>query len=266
MSKIHQSPLGKKSSYDSQYDPSLLFSIAREGKRDQLPFRGADLWTGYELSWLNPKGKPCVGILDIAVPCETPMIFESKSLKLYLVSLNQTCFENIEEVQRTIQKDLSRATQGEVTVHIFRPDQFSRFTIQELSGTYLDDLDIVVDCYSIEPKYLRAQGPKVEETLYSHLLKSNCLITNQPDWASVQIRYSGPKIDHEGLLKYLISFRQHNEFHEPCVERIYLDISRYCQPEKLTVFARFLRRGGSDINPFRSNCESVPVNMRTSRQ
>jgi len=272
MAEIGSSPLGKKSRYDSEYDPALLFPIPRKTKRDEiqvpakLPFQGADLWTGYELSWLNQKGKPCVGILELTVPCNTPRIFESKSLKLYLNSLNQTCFENTEGLQTIIRNDLNRATGGEVDVHIFTWEQFNRFKILELPGTCIDGLDIDVDCYTVEPKYLQAKGPRIEETLCSHLLKSNCLVTNQPDWGSVQIRYSGPKINQEGLLKYLVSFRMHNEFHEQCVERIFMDISRNCRPEKLTVYARYTRRGGLDINPFRSNFEAVPENIRTSRQ
>lgn len=273
MSKqLEESPLGKNCSYDSPYDPSLLFSIPRKKHRDEigilkpLPFHGGDIWTAYELSWLNEKGKPEVGIGEFTVSCTTPKIWESKSIKLYLNSFNQTRFENRKKVEETIRKDLSDLVSGDVLVKIYSAKEFQNFSIQEFSGINLDELDIEIDTYQLKPVFLHAKGIHVEETLCSNLLKSNCLVTSQPDWASVQIRYSGPEINREGLLKYLVSFRKHNEFHEPCVERIFIDISRFCHPKQLTVYARFTRRGGLDINPFRSNFEKIPTNIRTSRQ
>ncbi len=267
--------LGKQVDYEFEYNPDLLQGVPRSLSRDTLnlsgsglPFDGIDTWTGYELSWLNLKGKPNVAILECHVPITSKNLIESKSFKLYLNSFNQTKFASAEDVRQVLQADLSACAGEPVEVKLILPEQFSSLQFQEFNGTLLDSLDVEIDQYSPNTQYLTVAKSEagVQETLVSHLLKSNCLITSQPDWASIQIRYEGKAIEHEGLLKYLISFRQHNEFHEQCVERIYNDIMQHCQPDKLTVCARYTRRGGLDINPFRSNYEAPFANHRQARQ
>ena len=267
--------LGKQVDYEFEYNPGLLQGVPRSLSRDTLnlagsglPFDGIDTWTGYELSWLNLKGKPNVAILECHVPITSKNLIESKSFKLYLNSFNQTKFASAEDVQQVLQADLSACAGEPVEVKLILPEQFSSLQFQEFNGTLLDSLDVEIDQYSPNTQYLTVAKSEagVQETLVSHLLKSNCLITSQPDWASIQVRYEGKAIEHEGLLKYLISFRQHNEFHEQCVERIYNDIMQHCQPDKLTVCARYTRRGGLDINPFRSNYEAPYANHRQARQ
>ena len=267
--------LGKQVDYEFEYNPGLLQGVPRSLSRDTLnlsgsglPFDGIDTWTGYELSWLNLKGKPNVAILECHVPITSKNLIESKSFKLYLNSFNQTKFASAEDVRQVLQADLSACAGEPVEVKLILPEQFSSLQFQEFNGTLLDSLDVEIDQYSPNTQYLTVAKNEtgVQETLVSHLLKSNCLITSQPDWASIQIRYEGKAIEHEGLLKYLISFRQHNEFHEQCVERIYNDIMQHCQPDKLTVCARYTRRGGLDINPFRSNYEAPYANHRQARQ
>lgn len=265
-------PLGKSTDYVSQYQPDLLKPVARSLSRkqiqlpeDKLPFTGTDFWTAYELSWLNTKGKPIVSIMTCEVPINSPNLIESKSFKLYLNSFNQTHFDNPEQVVSALQKDLSFCAGVSVRIKLHALDE-TLFTVGKLPGENIDHLDIDNLDYDLNVSSLKIETGDVKETLNSHLLKSNCLITNQPDWASFAIRYEGQKIDHEGLLRYLISFRQHNEFHEQCVERIYSDIMTYCAPKRLTVYARYTRRGGLDINPFRSNYETFWGNIRLSRQ
>ena len=267
--------LGKQVDYEFEYNPDLLQGVPRSLSRDTLnlagsglPFDGIDTWTGYELSWLNLKGKPNVAILECHVPITSKNLIESKSFKLYLNSFNQTKFASAEDVRQVLQADLSACAGEPVEVKLILPEQFSSLQFQEFNGTLLDSLDVEIDQYSPNTQYLTVAKSEagVQETLVSHLLKSNCLITSQPDWASIQVRYEGKAIEHEGLLKYLISFRQHNEFHEQCVERIYNDIMKHCQPDKLTVCARYTRRGGLDINPFRSNYEAPFANHRQARQ
>jgi 7-cyano-7-deazaguanine reductase len=270
------SPLGKPASYKTEYDPSLLFPIARQGKRDELgiqgtlPFFGVDIWNAYELSWLNLRGKPQVAIATITVPADSPNIIESKSFKLYLNSFNQTKLAGPEALIELMRADLSAGFGAPVQIILTTPDTFSNMKMGELEGLLLDRLDIEVDNYTPDTGLLQANHEEVivEETLVSHLLKSNCLVTGQPDWGSVQIRYVGPQINQEGLLKYLIGFRNHNEFHEQCVERIFIDILHHCKPQKLAVYARYTRRGGLDINPWRSNFTTGqrPSNLRNARQ
>lgn len=269
---LSASPLGKKSAYADHYDASLLFAIPRQLKRTEigltgnLPFHGVDIWNAYELSWLNPKGKPCVAAAMITVPADSPNIFESKSAKLYFNSFNQTQFKDASEVQQRIAADLSRVTGSTVKVELILPAQFGHYAFTPLPGKCLDELDIAADTYQTDPALLTTHTKHISETVHSYLLKSNCLITSQPDWGSVIITYTGKQIDHEGLLKYLISFRQHNEFHEQCVERIFTDIMRQCAPEQLTVYGRYTRRGGLDINPFRSTTDAHPHYIREYRQ
>lgn len=265
--------LGKQVEYEFHYNPDLLQGVPRSLSRDtlslnplNLPFSGNDTWTGYELSWLTPKGKPQVAILECRVPITSPNLIESKSFKLYLNSFNQSKFENANAVKDVIQSDLSACDGSEVDVALVLPSQFASLSFKEFEGELLDDLDVEINEYSPNTAFLSQSDKNVEESLVSHLLKSNCLITSQPDWASVIIRYQGKAINREGLLKYLISFRQHNEFHEQCVERIFCDILAHCEVDKLTVCARYTRRGGLDINPFRSNCEAPYPNFRQARQ
>ncbi|MEN3367222.1 MAG: 7-cyano-7-deazaguanine reductase [Burkholderiales bacterium] len=270
------SPLGKPTSYQAKYTPSLLFPIPRQDKRDELgiagtlPFFGVDIWNAYELSWLNMRGKPQVAMATVTVPADSPNIIESKSFKLYLNSFNQTRVAGHDAVLDLLRADLSAGFGAPVQVNLITPDMFPGMRMGELEGLPLDRLDIEVDEYHPDASLLRAntEVPGVQETLVSHLLKSNCLVTGQPDWGSVQIRYVGPQIDQEGLLRYLIGFREHNEFHEQCVERIFMDIMRQCRPQKLSVYARYTRRGGLDINPWRSNFSTGqrPPNLRNARQ
>ena len=277
-----QSQLGRSSAYVDKYDASLLFPIARSIQRmamgiDEraLPFFGADLWTAFELSWLNARGKPQVAVAHFTVPCETPNIIESKSFKLYLNSFNSSVFADIDAVRERLKADIAEAAwrgserSGGIGVKLLSPEQFDREQVHELDGLDLDRLDIECTHYQPAPELLRSDAtlPEITETLVSRLLKSNCLVTGQPDWGSVQIRYSGPPIDQAGLLAYIVSFRNHDEFHEPCAERMFRDILARCKPHKLSVYARYTRRGGLDINPFRtSSPQALPVNVRTARQ
>lgn len=269
--------LGKTTDYSSQYNADLLQGVPRSLNRDNLalsadnlPFYGEDVWYGYELSWLNSKGKPVVAVAEFRFPCASANIVESKSFKLYLNSFNQTKFTSWKSVETTLTKDLSNIAQADAQVTLFAVDECPALAIHVNEAVCIDDLDIEVENFILEPELLTSDidstDETVEEYLVCHLLKSNCLITNQPDWASVYIKYSGKKISHEGLLKYLISFREHNEFHEQCVERIYCDIQRLCHVETLSVFARYTRRGGLDINPFRSSKSAKAPNLRTIRQ
>ncbi|HEY8607177.1 MAG TPA: NADPH-dependent 7-cyano-7-deazaguanine reductase QueF [Noviherbaspirillum sp.] len=270
------SPLGKPTAYQAEYTPSLLFPIGRQQKRDEigvsgtLPFFGMDIWNAYELSWLNMRGKPQVAVASFMVPADSPNIIESKSLKLYLNSFNQTRVASPEALADMLRADLSDGFGSGVNVKLTLPDAFGTLQMGELDGLLLDRLDIEVDAYTPDAGLLQARHDEspVEETLVSHLLKSNCLVTGQPDWGSVQIRYVGAPIDQESLLRYLIGFRNHNEFHEQCVERIFMDILRRCRPQKLAVYARYTRRGGLDINPWRSNFTTGqrPSNARNARQ
>jgi 7-cyano-7-deazaguanine reductase len=272
--------LGKSTQYCSEYTADLLQGVPRSLNRDdlaidqrKLPFVGEDVWYGYELSWLNNKGKPVVAVAEFRFACTSENIVESKSFKLYLNSFNQTRFASIKEVQQVLTKDLSNIAGSPAKVSLFGVDHCPALDISKQPELCLciDNEDISIDNYQYNAQLLTGaqnsdQDEQVEEHLVSHLLKSNCLITNQPDWASVYIHYRGKAIDHAVLLEYLISFRQHNEFHEQCVERIYCDLQEHCQLESLTVFARYTRRGGLDINPFRSSyIEQAPF-ARTLRQ
>ena len=288
MNTPEQSQLGKQSAYVDHYDASLLFAIARADKRREIgidgtpSFFGADLWTAFELSWLNPRGKPQVAIAHITVPCDSINIVESKSFKLYLNSFNNSTFTDAAAVATCMRADLNAAVwqqsgtelgaspvQSSVGVKILLPEMFDREPIHELDGLNLDRLDVECTQYTPSPQLLNAafdEAP-VSEVLTSNLLKSNCLVTGQPDWGSVRINYEGPQIDQGGLLQYIVSFRNHNEFHEQCVERIFMDIWTHCKPIKLSVYARYTRRGGLDINPFRTSYpQAVPQNIRTARQ
>ncbi|GME39637.1 MULTISPECIES: NADPH-dependent 7-cyano-7-deazaguanine reductase QueF [unclassified Pantoea] len=267
--------LGKPTAYHDQYDNSLLQAVPRSLNReplglfpDSLPFTGSDIWTLYELSWLNSKGLPQVAIGEVMLDAQSRNLIESKSFKLYLNSFNQTRFADWGEVRQTLERDLSACAEGDVRVALFRLNEIEGQPIGHFEGSCIDEQDIAIEDYRFNADYLAdATGSEiVDETLVSHLLKSNCLITNQPDWGSVMIRYKGPRIAREALLRYLVSFRQHNEFHEQCVERIFNDVMRFCHPEALTVYARYTRRGGLDINPWRTNVPFSPGFSRLVRQ
>lgn len=268
--------LGKKTDYDQSYNPDRLYPIPRAGKRKEIginpdspPFVGFDCWNHYEVSWLNDKGKPMVATAQIYYDCNSPQIVESKSLKLYFNSFNNSKFNSISDVEKTIQKDLEKAIDSEVSVVVNQLGHSNAPKLHEkFDGECIDDLDIECSEYTVNQSYLATSNEEVEETLYSDLLKSNCLVTNQPDWGSVRIIYKGNKINREGLLRYIVSYRNHNEFHEQCIERIFVDIMKCCKPKELTVYGRYTRRGGLDINPFRSTNKNNfdTLNFRLVRQ
>jgi 7-cyano-7-deazaguanine reductase len=272
---LADAPLGHEVAYPDQYDAGLLFPVGRAENRaalgieQTLPFQGVDLWNAYELSWLDLRGKPNVAIGTFAVPAGTPNIIESKSLKLYLNSLNQTRLPDAAAYAARLRQDLSTAAGGPVSVQLTLPDDFSLARISEPAGVCLDDMDVEISTYTPAPELLKClpDAKVVEETLMSRLLKSNCPVTGQPDWGSVQIHYRGPQIDRAALLAYIVSFRQHAEFHEHCAERMFSDIMAACKPAALSVYARYTRRGGLDINPWRATPgEPPPLDMRTARQ
>ena len=268
------SPLGKSSAYLSQYDASLLFGIARETKwrelgfsANNLPYVGVDIWNCYELSWLLPSGKPVVAMGQFIVPADSPNIIESKSFKLYLNSFNQSVYASFADVQTLLVADLSKVAQAPVQVELKTLQEVVVEGLHEPLGQCIDDLDISISSYDHPSAQLLSCGAeRIEEQLYSHLLKSNCPVTGQPDWGTVQVHYRGLNIDHASLLTYLISFRQHQDFHEQCVERIFLDLQRLLEPEFLSVSARYVRRGGLDINPYRSTEQTAISNLRLARQ
>lgn len=270
----------EKTEYIQQYNPNLLYPIPRQTKREEIGinnnniFFGVDIWNAYEFSWLNMKGKPQVAIVEFIFDANSINIIESKSFKLYLNSFNQTKFEDIVQIKNILLHDLKNASQGMLTVRIIQAADFDKeFRYQPILeldkiGLCLDRLDIEIDEYTPNTNFLYIDSDdKVNEVLYSNLLKSNCLVTGQPDWATIQIAYTGNSINQEGLLKYLIGFRNHQEFHEQCVERIFYDIMHKCKPTKLWVYAQYTRRGGLDINPFRSNTNmQMPKFKRHARQ
>ena len=269
------SPLGKASEYIATYTPSLLFPIPRAAKwaelgvsAQTLPWQGTDFWNCFELSWLLPSGKPVVAIGEFAIPADSPNIIESKSFKLYLNSLNQTAFDSPQALQACLEKDLSAAAGKPVGVRLRSLGEVEQEGVVGLPGQCIDELDVSISNYEQpQPELLRCNPDNVvEQTLHSHLLKSNCPVTGQPDWGSVVVEYRGPELDAASLLTYLISFRQHADFHEQCVERIFLDLKRLLDPQHLTVYARYVRRGGLDINPYRSLGPISPDNRRLVRQ
>ena len=269
------SPLGKSSEYICTYTPSLLFPIPRAAKwaelglsAETLPYKGVDFWNCFELSWLLPSGKPVVAIGEFSIPADSPNIIESKSFKLYLNSLNQTVFADVPSLEAILRTDLSAAAGKPVNVRIRSLADVEAEGVQALPGICIDDLDISVSNYEHpRPELLRCDDSRiVEERVHSHLLKSNCPVTSQPDWGSVAVDYRGSALDHASLLEYLVSFRQHSDFHEQCVERIFLDLQCLLKPEKLTVYARYVRRGGLDINPYRCTEDVAFQNVRLVRQ
>ncbi len=276
----HVNPLGHASVYPTTIDPAVLFPIVRAEARARLgvdatalPFHGADIWNAWELSWLDPRGKPCIAVAELWVPCASPRLVESKSLKLYLNGYAMTRFEDSHAVAVRIAADVSACVGGEVEVRLVEPSDFARLRTIDLAGESLDGQPLMVSDYAAPaPDHLRVHtGPRgrvVEEALTTRLFRSRCPVTGQPDWASIQIRYRGEPIDRAGLLRYLVSYREHPDFHEACVERIFIDVQQRCAPIELMVYARFLRRGGIDINPWRATPRftATPANLRGTRQ
>ena len=269
----HDSSLGKDTRYPDAYDPGLLFAIPRAPARAELglggalPFVGVDIWNAYELSWLDPRGKPVVALAEFRVPAESPNLVESKSFKLYLNGFNRERCADAGEVRALLAQDLGAATGAPVDVALSAPARLTGRRIDRLDGESIDELPIDIDSHGPpDPALLRCDGEPVEETLVSDLLKSNCPVTGQPDWASLQVRYAGPRIDRAALLRYLVSFREHAGFHEQCVERIFVDLLQRCAPTRLEVYARYTRRGGLDINPWRGTAAATPPNPRLARQ
>ncbi|USE35654.1 NADPH-dependent 7-cyano-7-deazaguanine reductase QueF [Endozoicomonas sp. SCSIO W0465] len=279
---LHASPLGKNSVYQAEYNPSLLFPVERKDKRealgidpDHLPFYGRDLWYGYELSWLNRSGKPVVRVAQIELPCHSPCLIESKSFKLYLNSFNQSRFECAEQVADRLTEDLSAAAKAPVVVRLYTINEFETRAFDRAPGINIDELDVAIDCYQYDSSHLAKSpagsktvpsGNAISETLHTHLLKSNCPVTGQPDWGTLVVSYRGEPVDHASLLKYICSFRTHQEFHEQCVERAFVDLQKHYRLETLTVYAQYLRRGGLDINPWRSTVNMKPELLRFIRQ
>ncbi|MBB3140233.1 NADPH-dependent 7-cyano-7-deazaguanine reductase QueF [Halomonas organivorans] len=270
---LAEAPLGRESAYPEQYDAGLLYPIPRAANRaplgieeGALPFVGEDEWHAFEVSWLNARGKPIVAVARFRLPADSPRLIESKSWKLYLNGFNQTRFASQDEVQATMARDLAAAAGAAVSVELLGVDD-AVLAPRRLPGECIDDRDIEVEDYTPSPEQLIVGDEIVEETLHSHLLKSNCPVTGQPDWGSVMIRYRGPRLDRDGLLRYLIGYRQHQDFHEHCVEHIFMDVMEKARPERLLVLARYVRRGGLDISPWRGTPgERPPTPLRLSRQ
>ncbi len=269
--ELSHSPLGKQTQYVAQYDPGQLCPIPRLPSWEKFgfaesPYFGVDIWNAYEISWLNPKGLPQVAVGESSIPITSPNLIESKSFKLYLNSLNNSKFENTEELKQTLITDLSNCAGEKIAAELFAIDQIEN-SFQELDGSCLDKLDVEIDVYHRDSSLLQVEATSVANSkLYSHLLKTNCPVTGQPDWGSLYIEYSGNTIEQNSLLKYIVSYRGENDFHEQCTENIFLDIMQKCQPDDLTVYTRYLRRGGLDINPYRSTQKKMPDNFRLARQ
>jgi 7-cyano-7-deazaguanine reductase len=271
MSTPQDSSLGREVRYPSAYDPALLFPIPRAPSRGALgiagaalPFTGFDRWHAYELGWLDARGKPRVATATLRVPCDSPNLIESKSLKLYLNSLNAERVADDRALLERITQDLSACAGAPVEIAFGLPPMETGD-----EGECIDAIELeIVDYGPPDASHLRADASQeTHETLVSHLLKSNCPVTAQPDWATLVVRYRGPRIDRAALLRYVASFRDHADFHEQCVERIFQDLSAHCRPHALSVEARYTRRGGLDINPWRGSPGSAaPAARRELRQ
>ena len=278
MKELSELHLGRQTEYVSDYAPELLTAIPRslgrealglqaEDKNNTLPFVGADLWTGYEISWLDGAGKPQVAIAEFTIPANSGALIESKSFKLYLNSFNQTRFGRWPEVSQRMAADLGECAGSPVVVQLYTLGNHQKTGLQQMPGDCIDNIEASIDTYQPDPSLLDlADNGQVAECLHSHLLKTNCPVTGQPDWASLMVRYRGRQICRQSLLKYIVSFREHQDFHEQCVERIFNDILSRCGPEELDVYARYTRRGGLDINPWRSTSTAMPASFRTVRQ
>lgn len=264
--------LGKATPVIEVYSPELLYPIPRSIARDTLglnssiPFYGVDLWHAYEMSWLDADGKPVVRVGRFTVPASSPNIVESKSFKLYLNSLNNTRFESDGDARQCIERDIGAAAGAAVFLKLFEIDD-PLLGGSALTGIHLDGHRIPAQSSQPNINMLKIQpGIKVEEQVYSHLLRSLCPVTGQPDWATLWIHYRGDALDHQSLLAYIVSYREHQEYHEQCVERMFLDISKRCSPQFLHIQAFYTRRGGLDINPFRSSSGETKALPRLNRQ
>ena len=267
-------PLGRPVSAIKTYDPEQLHSIPRMIGRKQigiagdgfLPFMGEDIWNCWELSWLNSDGKPAIAVAEIRIPATTPNMVESKSLKLYLNGFSMTRMSSLESLRETIARDIGRIVKEPVSVQLILPEAFGKLRIMEPEGICIDRQKIPITEFFLNPELLIVEKRKVSETLFSRLVRTNCPVTGQPDWATVCLTYTGPRILQDSLLRYFVSFRQHKGFHESCVETMFCHILQRCRPESLTIGARFTRRGGIDINPFRSTETASGPNFRDPRQ
>lgn len=267
--------LGQHTEYPVRYAPDVLCPIPRQEGRaalglaaGQLPFEGVDVWTHYEVSWLDARGKPLVALAEILVPASSPNLIESKSMKLYFNSLNFERFACAADFTARVEADLGGVAGEAVSLRLWLADHHAEMpAIERLPGNCLDDMPLSCEDFVLDAAHLKADpAHPVSEILHTNLLRSLCPVTHQPDWGSVLVQYKGPAIDHAGLLAYVVSFRNHPDFHEQCVERIFMDILKHCQPDALTVYARYTRRGGLDINPFRTNCGAMPPSVRLFRQ
>lgn len=272
LDNLRRNPLGRVTPNSDRYDAALLFALPRAPQRDALglarglPFTGVDIWTAYELTWLDRRGKPAIAIASFEVPCESPAMVESKSVKRYLGSFAQSQFDGDEDVRATIARDIGAACGAPAIVGLSGANSGAP-AIVPFAGASLDLVPLSIDCYEVDARLLAASPPNVAETLTTELFRSQCPVTDQPDYASVQLAYEGPRIDRAALLRYLVSYRRHPGFHEDCVERIFVDVMGRCGCTSLSVYARFTRRGGIDINPFRTNAGTArPENNRTPRQ
>jgi 7-cyano-7-deazaguanine reductase len=265
-------PLGQETAYPNKYEPGVLFPIARGESREsflsgELPFDGTDIWNAWELTWLGPGDRPIVATAEIRIPANSPNLIESKSLKLYLNSFAMSRFDSVSIVERLIAEDLGIRLGSDISVQIQLVTDTEASSVSRLPGLCLDSLPVSCTGFEVDAALLQIDpDADVEEDLHSHLLRSLCPVTGQPDIGSIAIHYRGPKIDPASLLQYIVSFREHNDFHEACIERMFVDILKRCQSEKLSIYARYQRRGGIDINPFRSNFQAVAPNPRLWRQ
>ena len=269
----HKLPLGRQTGYPDKYAPEVLYAIPRATSRsalgitEPLPFTGVDTWNAWDLTWLGSRGRPAAATAEIVVPADSVNIIESKSLKLYLNSFSMHRFESQEIVAQTMREDLSRCARSDVTLCFTPLGASEARSVSRLAGACIDYEDVGCNDENVNADHLHADPRTlVREDLYTHLLRSLCPVTAQPDIGSLQISYRGPRIDRPGLLQYVVSYRQHNDFHESCVERMFVEILERCRPESLSVHARYQRRGGIDINPFRSNAADKPHNLRLWRQ
>jgi len=269
---VEHSLLGKDTNYPTEYQPEILYPISRAPAREKYAHieaiqQGTDWWHIFEISWLNAAGVPQVAIGRMTLPASSPNLIESKSLKLYFNSLNFAKFESKSAFIATVEQDLSKAAEADVKLDLFHVDELD---IAKPEGICLDEL--IPERLENHPDATllaldNESDENVEVQLYSHLLRSNCPVTGQPDWGTVFIRYQGKKPCYKSILAYIISYRQHNGFHEQCVEQIFADIWQNLKPEKLMVYATYTRRGGLDINPCRvSDSTWMPRPIRLARQ
>lgn len=267
--------LGRHSDYVDTYSPDVLFPVPRREARaglglaeGPLPFQGVDVWHAYELSWLDGRGKPHVAMAEFRVPCDSDNIIESKSFKLYLNSFANSRFADVADVEHTLRRDLSACAGAAIEVALLSLDKAAQQPwLETPRGELVDHLDVEIDQYDYDPALLAVDAGEVRsEQLASHLLRSRCPVTGQPDWATLIVHYQGPRIEPSSLLRYVVSLRNHQGFHEQVIERVFLDIQAQCQPAALSVYGRFTRRGGLDINPFRSTGETLAASLRTVRQ